>query len=94
MKITQVKIRHIFTKGQSEKLRAIASVTFDDAFAVHDIKIIDGTERRFIAMPSRRAQDGSFQNVAHPINDDFRKEIETAVLAEYDNTIKEIGSNG
>lgn len=94
MKITQVKIRHIFTKERSQKMRAIASVTFDGVFAVHDIKIIDGLERRFIAMPVRRAQDGKYQDIAHPIDAEFRQKMETAILTAYDEAVKEIGNNG
>ena len=94
MEITQVKVRHIFTKEQSEKIRAIISVTFDNSFAVHDIKIIDGTERRFISMPNHRSADGRFQDIAHPINAEFRQTMETAIFTAYDEAIKEIGNNG
>lgn len=91
MKITGIKIRHVFTKDQSKNVRAIASVTFDNVFAIHDIKIIDGTDRRFIGMPNRRAKDDRFQDVAHPINAEFRSELETAVLNAYDDAVKQLG---
>lgn len=91
MKITQVKIRRIFAKDQSEKVRTIASVTFDDVFVVHDIKIIDGLERRFISMPNHRARNDKIQDIAHPINAEFRSEVETAVLNAYNDAIKQIG---
>ena len=77
MKITDVKIRKIFEEGP---MRAVASVTFDDAFVVHDVKVIFANERYFIVMPSRKNADGTFRDVAHPINADSRKELEDEVL--------------
>ncbi len=78
MKITDVKIRKMFEEGP---MRAVASVTFDNAFVVHDVKVIYANERYFIVMPSRKNADGTFRDVAHPINADFRRELEKEVLA-------------
>lgn len=82
MKITNIKIRKMITDN---KLKAIVSVTFDDLFAVHDIKIIQGLERTFVAMPSRKDDFGNFRDIAHPINIEFRQYIEDAILNEYEN---------
>ena len=77
MKITDVKIRKTFNDGP---MRAVVSVILDDQFAVHDIKVIYASEKHFIVMPSRKNNDGSFRDVAHPINADFRAELEKSVL--------------
>lgn len=77
MKITDVRIRKI--EGR-ERLRGIASITLDDCFVVHEIKIIDGDNGLFIAMPSRKNSAGEFKDLAHPILAETRKEIEDAVL--------------
>ncbi|MDL2233468.1 septation regulator SpoVG [Ruminococcaceae bacterium OttesenSCG-928-L11] len=78
MQITDVRIRKIFEDEGC--LRAIASITLDDAFAVHDLKIIEGNGRLFVAMPSRRDGAGAYRDIAHPVGSGFRKELETAVL--------------
>lgn len=80
MKITDVKIRRLTNE---EKMRAIVSVTFDDQLVVHDIKVISGTEKLFLAMPSRRLPNGSFSDIAHPTSAELRHEIEERVLAAY-----------
>lgn len=80
MKITDVRVRKVNTNN---KMKAVASITFDDAFVVHDIKIIEGNNGLFIAMPSRRRQDGSFKDIAHPIVSECRDEIEKAILDIY-----------
>ena len=80
MEITDVKIRRTFATAP---LRAVASVTFENAFAVHDIKVIETGDRLFIVMPSRRQKDGSFRDVAHPICTAFRQQLESAVLSAY-----------
>lgn len=80
MEITNIKIKRFNTEN---KMKAIASVTFDDCFAVHDIKVIKNEGKVFIAMPNKRLKDGSFKDVAHPINFDFRQYIETKVLEMY-----------
>lgn len=86
MQITEVRIRMIDTEG---KMRAIASVTFDGCFVVHDIKIIDGQEGPFVAMPSRKIGDGEFRDVAHPIQQFMRDMIREAVFKAYDDAVRE-----
>ncbi len=81
MKITGVRVRLI--QKEDSKLKGVASVTFDDCFVVHDIKIIEGNEGIFIAMPSRKASDGEYKDIAHPINTETRQTIITAVLEEF-----------
>lgn len=81
MNITDVKIRKMFDDGP---MKAIASVTFDDQLAVHDIKVIYARERYFIVMPSRKNADETYRDIVHPINATFREELEEAVLREYD----------
>ncbi len=81
MNITDVKIRKMFEDGP---MKAIASVTFDDQLAVHDIKVIYARERYFIVMPSRKNADETYRDIVHPINAAFREELEEAVLREYD----------
>jgi stage V sporulation protein G len=81
MQITDVRIRKITTEG---KMKAIVSVTFDDEFVVHDIKVIEGQNGLFIAMPSRKTPDGEFKDIAHPINTITREKIQTAILDEYE----------
>ena len=65
-------------------MRAIVSVTFDNAFVVHDIKIIEGQDKLFTAMPSRKTPDNEFKDIAHPINSEMRELLETAILKEYE----------
>ena len=81
MKITSVSVRKI-TKENS-RLRGIASVLLDDAFAIHDIRIIEGDNGLFIAMPSRKTATGEYRDVCHPINPEVRSEFTDAILAEY-----------
>ena len=73
MQITDIRIRKIAKEG---KMKAVVSVTFDNAFVVHDIKVIDGEKGLFIAMPSRKASDGEYRDIAHPINSDTRDIIQ------------------
>ena len=80
MKITDVRIRKI--DGQT-RLRAVVSITIDDAFAVHELRVIEGKDGLFVAMPSREANDGTFRDLAHPINTETRALIEKAVLDKY-----------
>ncbi|MGG7079074.1 septation regulator SpoVG [Clostridium sardiniense] len=86
MQITDVRIRKIATDG---KMKAIVSITFDDQFVVHDIKVIEGQNGLFIAMPSRKTPDGEFKDIAHPINTDSRETIQTAILEAYDKALTE-----
>ena len=82
MEITDVKIRRTF---EGAPLKAVASVTLDNQFAVHDIKVISTESRLFIVMPSRKNPDGSYRDIAHPINSSFRSSLESAVLRAYEN---------
>lgn len=81
MEITDVRVRKISNEG---KMKAIVSVTFDNEFVVHDIKVIDGQNGLFIAMPSRKTPDGEFKDIAHPINTETREKIQSAILSEYE----------
>ena len=81
MEITDIKFRHV---EQSGKLRALVSVTFDGVLAVHDIKIIDGHDRLFLAMPSRRMPDGKYRDIVHPIGPSLRETLEKTVLRAYE----------
>ena len=81
MEITDIRIKKVASEG---KMKAVASVTFDNAFAVHDVKVIEGPEKLFVAMPSRRNPDGEYRDIAHPINSDMRNMLESKVLAAYD----------
>lgn len=80
MNITDVKIRKIFTEG---KVRAVVSLILDGDFAVHDLKVIEGVERLFVAMPNRRSEDGRFQDIVHPISTPARTQLEAVVLEKY-----------
>lgn len=82
MNISDIRIRKLLKDG---RLRAVVSVTLDNAIAVHDIKVVQGDERIFIAMPSRKDESGVFRDVVHPISHESRKEIESSILAAYEN---------
>ena len=81
MEITDIRIKKVTSEG---KMRAVATVTFDNAFAVHDVKVIDGPDKLFVAMPSRRTPDGEYRDIAHPINSEMRNVLESKVLSAYD----------
>ena len=81
MKITSVNVRKIEKEGS--RMKGIASIVLDDAFAVHDIRVIEGNNGLFIAMPSRKTATGDYRDIAHPINQDARKMLEDAIIAEY-----------
>lgn len=81
MQITDVRIRKIAAEG---KMKAIVSITLDEEFVVHDIKIIEGQNGLFIAMPSRKTPDGAFKDIAHPINTDTRERIQSSILEAYE----------
>jgi len=81
MKITDVRIRKIKTDG---KMKAVVSVTFDEAFVVHDIKIIEGQNGLFVAMPSRKVGEGDYRDIAHPINSSMRQEIQKEIFDAYE----------
>ena len=80
MQITDVRVRKVAKEG---KMRAVVSITIDDVFVVHDIKVIEGEKGLFIAMPSRKAADGEYRDIAHPINSDTRDMIQSLILAKY-----------
>ena len=86
MKITDVRIRLVDHEG---RVRAIASITIEDEFVVHDIKVIEGTNGLFIAMPSRKSQSGEFRDIAHPISTETRNKIQTAILDAYNKELAE-----
>ena len=81
MNMTDVRIRKITTEG---KMKAIVSITFNEEFVIHDIKVIEGQNGLFIAMPSRKTPDGEFKDIAHPINSTTREKIQKAILDEYE----------
>lgn len=81
MKITDIRVRKINKEG---KMRAVVSVTFDDAFAVHDIKVIEGDKGLFIAMPSKKSNDGEFRDICHPITSGMRDELQKMILDAYE----------
>jgi stage V sporulation protein G len=81
MKITDIRIRRV---GADGKLKAYVTVTFDDCFVVHNIKVIEGKNGAFIAMPSRKTKTGEYKDVAHPINSDFRNKLQTDILSAYE----------
>ncbi len=88
MQITDVRVKLI--AQEDSKLRAVASIIFDDVFVVHDIKIIESKDGgNFIVMPARKAPDGTFRDIAHPLNTEFREYVSKKILEIYDNTLKE-----
>ena len=86
MKITDIRVRKVAKQG---KMRAIVSVTFDNEFVVHDIKVIEGERGLFIAMPSKKSSDGEYRDIAHPINSEMRGVLQSAILEAYDKAAPE-----
>lgn len=86
MKITDVRVRKITKEG---KMKAIVSITLDDEFVVHDIKVIEGEKGLFIAMPSKKATDGEYRDIAHPINSSTRESIQKIILDSYAKALEE-----
>lgn len=84
MQITDVRIRRVEKEG---KMKAVVSITIDEEFVVHDIKIIEGEKGLFIAMPSRKAADGEYRDIAHPINSGTREQIQKLILEKYEETL-------
>ena len=84
--ITDVRVRTIQAEG---KMKAIAAITIDDVFVVHDIKIIEGDKGLFIAMPSRKTKEGEFKDIAHPINSETREKIQSIILEKYQTVLTE-----
>lgn len=86
MQITDVRIRKVAKEG---KMKAVVSITIDDEFVVHDIKVIDGEKGLFIAMPSRKSSDGEYRDIAHPINSATRDQVQKIILDRYETVILE-----
>ncbi len=86
MQVTDVKIRKITNEG---KMKAIVSITLDNEFVVHDIKVIEGENGLFIAMPSRKTPNGEFKDIAHPISTDVRQKFQTEILKHYNIALNE-----
>ena len=91
MQITDVKVRKIFGEGP---MKAIVSVTFDHQLAVHDIKVINARDKFFIVMPSRKNPDETYRDIVHPINAEFRAQLESAVISAYDDALHEAENDG
>ncbi len=87
MNITDIKIRRLYSEG---KLKAMVSMTIDGEFAVHDIKVIEGPQRLFVAMPSRKEDNGSFRDIVHPISQAARQNLEELILEEYERKLAEM----
>ena len=86
MQITDVRVRRITKEG---KMKAVVSITIDDEFVVHDIKVIEGEKGLFIAMPSKKATDGEYRDIAHPINSGTREAIQQIILENYESALLE-----
>ncbi|MCI6421738.1 MAG: septation regulator SpoVG [Blautia sp.] len=86
MNITDVRVRRVAKEG---KMKAVVSITIDEEFVVHDIKVIEGEKGLFIAMPSRKATDGEYRDIAHPINSDTRERIQGIILQKYEQVLAE-----
>lgn len=86
MNITDVRVRKIAKEG---KMKAVVSVTLDNVFVVHDIKVIEGEKGMFIAMPSKKASDGEYRDIAHPINSETRDHMQKVILEEYEKSLSE-----
>jgi len=84
MDITDIRIRKI---NLESKMKAIVSVTFDNALVVHDIKVIEGADKLFVAMPSRKTPEGEYKDIAHPINSEMRDALETSILEKYQSAL-------
>lgn len=87
MKITDVRVRKVAKEG---KMKAVVSITLDDIFVVHDIKVIEGDKGLFIAMPSRKSGDGEYRDIAHPINSETREWVQKVILEGYEKALQEM----
>ena len=85
MQITDVRVRRVAKEG---KLKAVASITLDEEFVVHDIKVIEGEKGLFIEMPSKKSADGEYRDIAHPINSGTRENMQNLILAKYEETVE------
>jgi len=90
MEISDIKIRKINLEG---KMKAIVSVTFDQAFVVHDIKVIEAQDKLFVAMPSRKTPEGEYKDVAHPINAEMRDNLQKAIIEKYEQELNNMEAN-
>ena len=88
MKITDVKLRLV--SKEDAKLKAVASITIDECFVIHDIKVISGKEGPFISMPNRKTPEGEYKDIAHPINTETREMIKDAIMSAYDKAAAEV----
>ena len=86
MQITDVRVRKVAKEGKS---KAVVSITMDEEFVVHDIKVIEGEKGLFIAMPSKKAVDGEYRDIAHPINSETREKIQSIILENYEKVLEE-----
>lgn len=86
MEITDIRIKKVSSES---KMKAVVSITFDNCFVVHDIKVIEGQEKLFTAMPSRKTPEGEYKDIAHPINSEMRSLIEAKILEKYEESIDE-----
>ncbi len=91
MNISDVRVRPI--KKDDGKLKAVASITIDECFVVHDIKVIEGNQDYFISMPSRKTLDGEYKDIVHPLNTETREQIKAAILAEFEKKKNETEEN-
>ena len=91
MQVTDVRVRKIEKEG---KMKAIVSITLDNEFVIHDIKVIEGEKGLFIAMPSRKAADGEYRDIAHPINSETRDTVQSMVLRRYEELMEEVEDEG
>lgn len=87
MQITDIRVRVV---SKESKMKAVVSVTFDEAFVVHDIKVIEGEKGLFIAMPSKKTPDGEYRDIAHPINVEMRTMLQDAILEEFQRVLLEL----
>ena len=86
MEITDIRVRNMTNDG---KMKAIVSVTLDNMLVIHDIKVIEGVEKMFVAMPSRKNAEGEYKDIVHPITSQLRETLQTAILAKYEEVLKE-----
>lgn len=86
MEITDIRVRKMTSDG---KMKAIVSVTLDNMLVIHDIKVIEGVEKMFVAMPSRRNAEGEYKDIVHPITSQLRETLQTAILAKYEEVLNE-----
>ena len=92
MNISEVRVRLV--KKDEGKLKAVASVTIDNCFVVHDVKILEGSEGYFIAMPSKKTPDGEYKDIVHPLNTETRELLKKSVLEEFEKVISQIAADG